>query len=134
MDMDIRFFIVVMGILIGGTLIAGCLSVPGLSTAGSFESGKEDGVSVNLISSEPDFSLTKGCFWDVSVQVYNTGQTEARNVEVYLELVDGVSGAVRDSRTVYVGALGPGAAKIVSTELDGDCINEYTLRAVPILL
>jgi hypothetical protein len=132
--MDKRFFIVFLGLITVAILMAGCLSVPGLSSPGTFEPGKEDGVSVNLVSSEPDFSLTRGCFWDVSVQVFNTGQTEARNVEVYLELVDSTSGAVRDSREVYVGALLPGEAKTVSAELDGDCINEYTLRAVPVLL
>jgi hypothetical protein len=132
--MNTRFFIMATGLIIGGIILAGCLSVPGLSAPGSFESGKEDGVSVNLIRSEPDFSLTKGCFWTVVVQVYNTGQAEAKNVEVYLELVDAVSGAVRDTRTVYTGSLGPGESKIITAELDGDCINEYTLRAVPILL
>jgi hypothetical protein len=134
MKYEYGFFIIAAGLIFGGIIVAGCLSVPGLSSSSSFESGNVDGVSVNLIRSEPDFSLTSGCFWAVTVQVFNTGQAEAKNVEVYLELVDATSGAVRDTRIIYAGALGPGGSKTITAELDGDCINEYTLRAVPILL
>jgi hypothetical protein len=129
------FFITIAAGLIAFTLLlSGCVSVPDLSGTGSFEPGKVDGVGVNLISSEPDFSLTRGCIWTTTVQVFNTGQAEVRNVQVYLELIDAESGAVRDTRTVYVGALAPGESRSISAELDGDCINEYNLRAVPILL
>jgi len=129
-----RFLLAATALLIAGLLLAGCLSVPGLTSPGSFEPGKVDGVSVNLLRSEPDFSSTRGCIWAVTVQVYNTGNTRAENVQVYLELVDAASGAVRDTRTIYVGALPSGESKTVGAELDGDCINEYGLRAVPVLL
>jgi hypothetical protein len=122
------------GLIAFTLLLSGCVSVPDLSGTGSFESGKIDGVGVNLIRSEPDFSLTRGCIWTTTVQVFNTGQTEVPNVQVYIELVDAESGAVRDTRTVYVGALAPGESRTISADLDGDCINEYNLRAVPVLL
>jgi hypothetical protein len=132
--MNTRFFLVAAVMVACGMVLAGCLSVPGLSAPGSFETAKDEGVSVNLLRSEPDFSLTRGCIWAVTVQVYNTASVSADNVQVYLELVDAVSGAVRDTRTLYVGSLAPGESKTVIAELDGDCINEYGLRAVPVLM
>jgi hypothetical protein len=132
--MDIRFFVMAAGLVVTSLLLAGCISLPDLSGPGSFEPGTIDGVGVNLIRSEPDFSLTRGCIWTTTVQVFNTGQSEVRNVQVYLELVDAASGAIRDTRTVYAGTLAPGESRMISAELDGDCINEYNLRAVPILL
>jgi hypothetical protein len=132
--MNKLFFITAAGMIAFTLLLSGCVSVPDLSGPGSFEPGTIDGVGVNLVRSEPDFSLTRGCIWTTTVQVYNTGPVDVRNVQVYLELVDAESGAVRDTRTVYVGALGPGESRTISADLDGDCINEYNLKAVPILL
>lgn len=51
-----------------------------------------------------------------------------------MELVDAVTGAVRDSLQVYAGSLAPGESKVILAELDGDCINEYMLNAYPVLL
>jgi hypothetical protein len=109
-----------------------CVSVPDLT--GSTSGEELSGVSVNLIRSSADFSVSRGCFWTVTVQVYNRGEVEARNVNVQLELVDAATGAVRDTLQVYVGTLAPGESRTIVAELDGDCINEYTLRAYPVLL
>jgi len=106
--------------------------VPGLAGAGP---GKEvSGVSVNLVRSSADFSLSRGCVWTVAVQVYNHGEVEARNVNVQLELVDARSGVVRDTMQVFAGTLAPGESHQVQVELDGDCINDYILNAYPILV
>ncbi len=129
-----RFFLAATVFLVGGILLAGCLSVPRLTPPGPVEPGTEQRVGINLLRAEADFSPTRGCIWAVTVQVYNTGNTTTNNVQVYLELVDAGSGAVRDSRAVFVGSLAPGESKTVGAELDGDCINEYGLRAVPVLL
>ncbi len=129
-----RFFVAAVAVLVGSILISGCLSVPHLTPPGPIEPGEEQRVGINLFSAEADFSLTRGCFWAVTVQVYNTGNVSAENVQVYLELMDAVSGAVRDSHAVYVGGLGPGESKTIGAELDGDCLSEYNLRAVPVLL
>lgn len=117
-----------------GISLAGCVSSPGFSGPDTFEAGKTGNISVNLIRSDSDYSLSRGCYWTPVVQVYNTGASAATNVELYLELIDARSGVVRDTRTLYVGTLSPGESKTVSAELDGDCLNEYRLRAVPILL
>ncbi len=112
--------------------LTGCVSVPDLAGPGP---GKEvSGVSVNLLRSGADFSVSRGCFWTVTVQVYNHGEVEARNVNVELELVDAGTGAVRDTMQVYAGTLAPGESRTILAELDGDCINEYTLNAYPVLL
>jgi hypothetical protein len=124
----------VTAVLICGILLGGCLSVPRLTPPGPVEPGTEQRIGINLLRAEADFSPTRGCIWDVTVQVYNPGNATAGNVQVYLELVDAVSGAVRDSRAVYVGPLGPGESKTIGAELDGDCLYEYSLRAVPVLL
>ncbi|NTV00800.1 MAG: hypothetical protein HGA55_06745 [Methanoregulaceae archaeon] len=129
-----RFLLAAIALLIGGILLAGCLSVPRLTPHGPVGPGEEQRIGINLLRAEADFSPTRGCIWDVTVQVYNPGNATAGNVQVYLELVDAVSGAVRDTRTVYIGSLPAGESKTVIAELDGDCINEYNLRAVPVFL
>jgi hypothetical protein len=126
-------FILVFFLALSMIMLPGCVSVPDL--AGTGPAGKEaSGVSVNLIRSGADFSVSRGCFWTVTVQVYNHGEVEARNVNVRLELVDAGTGAVRDTMEVYAGTLAPGESRMILAELDGDCINEYTLNAYPVLL
>lgn len=125
--------ILVFFLILSSILLPGCVSVPDLS--GSGPAGKEvGGVSVNLIRSDPSWSGSRGCFWAVTIQVYNHGDVEARNINIQMELVDAVTGAVRDSLQVYAGSLAPGESKVILAELDGDCINEYMLNAYPVLL
>ena len=109
----------------------GCVSVPDLA-GGGMEKEPSD-VSVNLVRSSADFSLSRGCIWTVTVQVYNHGDFDARNVNVQLELVDAATGAVRDTMRVYAGTLAPGESHQIQVELDGDCINDYVLNAYPVL-
>jgi len=134
MHRNIRFFLIAAVLIFGVAILAGCLSVPRLIPPGPVGPGEEQRVGINLLRAEADFSPTRGCIWDVTVQVYNPGNATAGNVQVYLELVDAASGAIRDTRTVYVGPLGPDEAQTIGAELDGDCLNEYNLRAVPVLL
>jgi hypothetical protein len=125
--------ILVFFLALSTIMLPGCVSVPDL--AGPGPAGKEvSGVSVNLVRSGADFSVSRGCFWTVTVQVYNHGEVEARNVNVQLELVDAGTGAVRDTMEVFAGTLAPGESRMILAELDGDCINEYTLNAYPVLL
>ena len=122
-------------LVLSGILSAGCLSVPELPGDGDFEAGAGAvGVSVNLVRSEPTFSMSRGCVWEVTLQVINAGEAEMRNVNLHLEMVDTESGAIRDSMDIFAGTIPGGESRIVSAELDGDCINEYTLRATPVLL
>jgi hypothetical protein len=134
-DMKPSRVLFVLFVLSALLLSAGCISVPELPGDGDFEAGAgAEGVSVNLVRSEPTFSMSRGCIWEVTLQVYNTGEIEVRNVNLRLELVDTESGAIRDSMDIFAGTIPGGESRIVSAELDGDCINEYTLRATPVLL
>jgi len=122
-------------LVLSGILSAGCISVPELPGDGIFEAGAGvEGVSVNLVQSEPTFSMSRGCVWEVTLQVFNTGEVEVRNVNLHLEMVDTESGVIRDSMDIFTGTVPGGESRIVAAELDGDCINEYTLRATPVLL
>jgi len=130
---SIRILFVLL--VLAGVSGAGCLSVPKLPGDGEFEAGQgAPGVSVNLVRSDPTWSMTRGCVWETTLQVYNTGDGEARNVNLQIALVDAGSGAVRDSLDIFAGTIPPGESRIIRAELDGDCLNEYTLRAVPVLL
>jgi hypothetical protein len=125
--------VIIFFLILSSVILSGCVSVPDL--AGSGPAGREvAGVSVNLIRSEPSWSFSRGCFWTFTIQVYNHGDIEARNVNVQMELVDAETGAVRDTMQVYVGSLAPGESRMILGDLDGDCINEYTLNAYPVLL
>ena len=85
-------------LVLAGVLSAGCISVPELPGDWDFVAGTGvPGVSVNLVRSEPSLSPSRGCVWEVTLQVYNTGEAEVRNVNLHLELVDADSAAVRDS-------------------------------------
>ena len=122
-------------LVLAGVLSAGCISVPELPGDGDFMAGTGvPGVSVNLVRSEPSLSPSRGCVWEVTLQVYNTGEAEVRNVNLHLELVDADSAAVRDSIDIFAGTIPGGESRIIKAELDGDCINEYLLRANPVLL
>jgi hypothetical protein len=127
--------VLVSFLVLAGVLSAGCISVPELPGNGDFVAGTGvPGVSVNLVRSEPSFSPSRGCVWEVTLQVYNTREAEVRNVNLHLELVDTESAAVRDSMDIFAGTIPGGESMIVKAELDGDCINEYLLRATPVLL
>jgi len=120
-------------LILSSVILSGCVSVPDL--AGSGPVGKEvAGDSINLNKAEPSWSFSRGCCWTITLQVYNHGDIEARNVNVQMELVDAGTGAVRDTIQVYVGSLAPGESKMILADLDGECINEYTLNAYPVLL
>lgn len=122
--------VLLAGILGTAVLSAGCLSSVTLTLP---EGGGTVGAStldVNLLGQDADWTLSRGCIWTVTLQVYNAGAVEERNVNLHVELVNADTGAVRDSRSVFLGTMIPGSEKTVTVELDGDCIEEYTVRAI----
>jgi hypothetical protein len=123
---------VLVAIVLGATVLcAGCLSSVTMTgqVAGETVSGAT--INVNLIGQDTDWTLSRGCVWTVTLQVYNAGMVDEKNVNLHVELVNADTGAVRDSRTVFLGTIAPGSEKTVTVELDGDCIEEYTVRATP---
>lgn len=121
-------------VLLGFSISGGCLSV--LSQAGTGESASNaNGTSVRatLLDQDADWGPSRGCVWTATFQVSNPGSTAVQGVTLHLELVNAKNGAVRDTKDIFVGTIGPGSAKEARVTLDGECLDEYTIRAVPIL-
>jgi uncharacterized membrane protein len=111
---------------------AGCIT--DLHPIPNVQSGTDTGqlVEVSLLSAKGDYSLGRGCSWTVQYQVLNKGTAPARNVRLEVELVNDETSAVRDSKTVFAGTLGPGDVKTVTLDLDGECGKDYGVRVIPV--
>lgn len=121
-------------VLLGFVISGGCLSV--LSQAGTGESASlahGTGVRATLLDQDADWGPSRGCVWTATFQVFNPGNTAVQGVTLHLELVNAKNGAVRDTKDVFIGTIGPGDAKDARVTFDGECLDEYTVRAVPIL-
>ncbi len=120
-------------VLLGFSISGGCLSV--LSQAGTGESASlANGTAVRatLLDQDADWGPSRGCVWTATFQVFNPGNTAVQGITLHLELVNAKNGAVRDTKDVFFGTIGPGDAKDARVTLDGECLDEYTIRAVPI--
>jgi hypothetical protein len=97
---------------------AGCLST---TTAGDNAAG--------LIHTHYEYhdswSPEYGCYDDVAGYVYNTGNISTQNLKLDFNLVNTGTGTIRDSRSVYIGSLGPGQTQNYETILDGECSQDY---------
>jgi hypothetical protein len=127
-----RFFLAtgmfILFVLIG---CAGCISAPGSTGPDRYELGDGQQVAVLFVGQDSDWSFARGCTWTATYQVSNIGAVPTGPVQVNIELVNADSGAVRDSRTIFVGDLVPGESRMVSADLDGECSEDYTVRAIP---
>ncbi len=110
---------------------AGCISAPGSTGPDRYELGDGQQVAVLFVGQDSDWSFARGCTWTATYQVTNLGAVPAGPVQVNIELVNADSGAVRDSRTIFVGNLVPGESRTVSADLDGESTEDYTVRAIP---
>jgi hypothetical protein len=111
-------------------MVAGCSS---LSNINSYDqSGPSSQVQATLLKQGENWGITRGCYYTVQYQVFNTGSTPAKNVRLGVMLVHINDDAVRDSRDIYIGTLEPGSSTTVAVELDGECLKDYNLRAVPV--
>jgi uncharacterized protein YceK len=111
-------------------LVAGCSS---LNNVQSYDQGAQTSqVQTTLLRQQGDWGIARGCYYTVQYQVYNTGTTPAKNVRLGVMLVHINDDAVRDSRDIYIGTLAPGASTTVAVELDGECLKDYNVRAVPV--
>jgi len=113
---------------------AGCVSVLTQTGGEGVASGTGNATALRavLVRQDVDWGLSRGCAWEASFQVYNAGSTGVRNVQLHVELVNADTGAVRDAKDIYVGTIGPGEEKTATIELDGECLDQYTVRAIPI--
>ena len=72
-----------------------------------------------------DWSMGYGCHGRITGYVYNTGSAPVDDVLLTFNLVNTGTGTIRDSRSVYVGSIGPGNTINYETVLDGDCTQQY---------
>lgn len=114
---------------------AGCVSVLTQTDGKPNDSGSGNGTALRaiLIKQGADWGFSRGCTWDTTFQVYNPGTVGERNVYLHVELVNADTGAVRDTKEVYLGTIGPGEERVVTLELDGECLKQYTVRAIPLI-
>jgi len=111
-------------------LVAGCSS---LNNVQSYDQGtRASQVQATLLNQHGDWGITRGCYYTVQYQVFNAGATPAKNVRLGVMLIHINDDAVRDSRDIYIGTLAPGASTTVAVELDGECLKDYNVRAVPV--
>jgi hypothetical protein len=66
-----------------------------------------------------------GCYTDLTGYVYNAGNATTENLRLDFNLVNTGTGSIRDSRSVYIGSIGPGDTKNYETILDGECSQDY---------
>ncbi|MCU0631725.1 MAG: hypothetical protein MUC66_01970 [Methanolinea sp.] len=121
-------------ILAGCILAGGCLSV--LSQAGPGETvsdGDSAALMATLVDQDADWGFARGCTWTATFQVSNPGSTTEKNARLHVELVNARTGAVRDAKDLFLGPIGPGEEKSVRVVLDGECLDEYTVRAIPVI-
>ena len=117
--------------LVTAILVAGCIT--DLHPMPNVQSGNDQGqlVEVNLLSSKGEYSFARGCFWTVQYQIFNRGDTEARNIQLHVELVNSQNDAIRDTKNIFVGTLAPGESRTISLDLDGECGRDYGVTAIP---
>jgi hypothetical protein len=127
--MKTAFYLVLFATIAALLVSSGCISALTPAGPGSGDTGLSP-LQVHFIGQEGDWSFSRGCTWEATYQAYNAGDVTLENVRLTIELVNANSGAVRDSRVVAIGSLPPGVSRDVTAELDGECTNEYTVRAV----
>jgi uncharacterized protein YceK len=118
--------------VIAAATFAGCSSVRQLPTIPGQAGPGNSQVQATLLGEHDHWDVSRGCYYSVQYQVFNTGNTTVRNVKLYVQLVHINDNAVRDSKEIYVGTLEPGSSSTVTAELDGECIRDYNTQAVPI--
>lgn len=112
------------------------LTVALLLTAGCAEHAPASivpsgGLSASVSKVEDHWNLGLGCYWRTYGTVYNSGDAEARNVVVYVQLIDTSSGNIRDAKTIAVGNLVKGDSRSFEVSLDGECDRNYRVEVRP---
>jgi hypothetical protein len=90
------------------------------------------GLSASVSKVEDHWNFGLGCYWKPSGTVYNSGDTTAGNVVVYVQLVDTSTGNIRDAKTIAVGDLPKGDSRSFEVSLDGECDRNYRIEVRPV--
>lgn len=107
-------------------LVAGCAEHAPASVAPS------GGLSGSVSKVEDHWNFGLGCYWKPSGTVFNSGETEARTVVVYVQLVDTSTGNIRDAKTIALGNLDKGDSRSFEVSLDGECDRNYRVEVRPV--
>lgn len=89
-------------------------------------------LSASVSKVEDHWNPGLGCYWKPSGTVFNSGDTGARGVVVYIQLIDTSTGSIRDAKTVAVGDLAKGDSRSFEVSLDGECDNTYRVEVRPV--
>jgi len=116
----------------GSILAGGCISVLSQS-APEGAGGEGSALRATLVDQDADWGFSRGCTWTAVLQVANPGSIQEKNVHLHVELVNARTGAVRDAKDLFLGTIGPGEEKTARVVLDGECLDEYTIRAIPLV-
>jgi hypothetical protein len=108
-----------------------------LLTCGCAEQGPASvvpsgGLSASVSKVEDHWNLGLGCYWRAYGTVYSSADTTARNVVVYVQLIDTSSGNIRDAKTISVGDLAKGESRSFDVSLDGECDHSYRVEVRPV--
>jgi hypothetical protein len=106
-------------------LVAGCAEHAPASVVPS------GGLSASVSKVEDHWNFGLGCYWKPSGTVYNSGDTEASDAVVYIQLIDTSTGDVRDSKTIALGNLAKGDSRSFEVSLDGECDRSYRIEVRP---
>jgi hypothetical protein len=106
-------------------LVAGCAEHAPASVVPS------GGLSASVSKVEDHWNFGLGCYWKPSGTVYNSGDVEASNVVVYVQLIDTSTGDIRDSKTIALGNLAKGDSRSFEVSLDGECDRIYRIEVRP---
>lgn len=124
--------LLVLILVLSATSLAGCSSVRQIPVSPGQGGSQNSQVQATLVDEHDHWGISRGCYYSVQYQVFNTGNTTARNVKLYVQLTHINDNAVRDSKEIFVGNLGPGASQTVTAELDGECTKDYNTQAIPV--
>ena len=110
--------IAVLLLVIALTASAGCLSTTTVqdSSSGSLHTHYQY---------QDSWSPEYGCYTDLTGYVYNAGNVSTENLRLDFNLENTGTGTIRDSRSVFIGSIGPGATQTYETILDGECSQDY---------
>ena len=89
------------------------------------------GLSASVSKVEDHWNPGLGCYWRAYGTVFNSGDTPARGVVVYVQLIDTSSGNIRDSKTLSLGDLVKGDSRSFEVSLDGECDHSYRVEVRP---
>ena len=116
--------VILLGIAL--LLASGCATLAPSSVVPS------GGLSASVSKVEDHWNSGLGCYWKPSGTVFNSGDTVARGVVVYIQLIDTSSGSIRDAKTVAIGDLAKGDSRSFEVSLDGECEHSYRVEVRPV--